>query len=60
MRERVLGSPWIYIAENVVRDLVSSFENVRNEIETSGNEELKPTLVARFGKIIFRRLVLNR
>ena len=41
--------PWEVIAENVVVDLVSCFENVRDE----KLEGVKPTLVARFGKILF-------
>ncbi|KAF3452409.1 hypothetical protein FNV43_RR02842 [Rhamnella rubrinervis] len=45
-------SPWLSIAENVLPDLVSSFENVRNEID-SQKLEVKTTLVARFGKILF-------
>uniref|UniRef100_A0A7N2LL29 DUF7903 domain-containing protein n=1 Tax=Quercus lobata TaxID=97700 RepID=A0A7N2LL29_QUELO len=44
-------SPWVYIAENVVSDLLSSFENVRNE--KLDLEDVKPKLVARFGKILF-------
>ena len=41
----------MYIAENVVSDLLSSFENVRNE--KLDLEDVKPKLVARFGKILF-------
>ncbi|XP_048136502.1 uncharacterized protein LOC115734255 isoform X1 [Rhodamnia argentea] len=45
--------PWVHIAETVMPDLVSSFEVVRSEIEGQSMEEIKPTLVARFGKILF-------
>uniref|UniRef100_A0A2N9J3X0 DUF7903 domain-containing protein n=1 Tax=Fagus sylvatica TaxID=28930 RepID=A0A2N9J3X0_FAGSY len=41
--------PWEVIAENAVVDLVSCFENVRDE----KLEGVKPMLVARFGKILF-------
>ena len=41
----------MYIAENVVSNLLSSFENVRNKKLDS--EDVKPKLVARFGKILF-------
>ena len=41
----------MYIAENVVSNLLSSFENVRNE--KLALEDVKPKLVARFGKILF-------
>ncbi|KAK7851824.1 hypothetical protein CFP56_040799 [Quercus suber] len=44
-------SPWVYIAENVVSDLLSSFKNVKNE--TLDLEDVKPKLVARFRKILF-------
>ncbi|KAK7843408.1 hypothetical protein CFP56_012662 [Quercus suber] len=37
--------------ENVVSDLLSSLENVKNE--TLDLEDVKPKLVARFGKILF-------
>ncbi|XP_075646500.1 uncharacterized protein LOC142617497 isoform X2 [Castanea sativa] len=46
-----MRSPWVYIAENVVSNLLSSFENVRNE--KLDLEDVKPKLVARFGKILF-------
>ena len=41
----------MYIAENVVSNLLSSFENVRNE--KLDLEDVKSKLVARFGKILF-------
>ncbi|XP_048136687.1 uncharacterized protein LOC115732202 [Rhodamnia argentea] len=46
--------PWERIAETVMQDLVSSFEVVRSEIKRPGLEQIKPMLVARFGKIFFR------
>ncbi|KAM4080469.1 hypothetical protein ACJW30_11G018700 [Castanea mollissima] len=46
-------SPWVYIAENVVSDLLSSFENVKNE--KLDLKDVKPKLVARFGKILFHK-----
>ncbi|KAK3010702.1 hypothetical protein RJ639_012184 [Escallonia herrerae] len=51
--EIFLNSPWNFVAENVKQDLLSAFENVKNEIESQEVEEVKPTLVARFGKILF-------
>ena len=41
--------PWEVIAENAVANLVSCFENVRDE----KLECVKATLFARFGKILF-------
>ncbi|KAL9381942.1 hypothetical protein Peur_024977 [Populus x canadensis] len=46
-------SPWEIIAENVQQELLSSFEILRNEMDDQGSEKVKPTLVARLGKIIF-------
>ena len=48
--ERSANNPWEYIAENVLQDLLSSFEDLRSEI--------RPVIFARFGKVLFRRLVL--
>ncbi|KAJ7973587.1 DNA ligase [Quillaja saponaria] len=50
--ENYLRSPWESIAENVLQDLLCSIKNVRNEMESLELEEVKPTLVARFGKIL--------
>ncbi|KAK8712863.1 hypothetical protein V6N13_148091 [Hibiscus sabdariffa] len=48
------GCPWSSIAENVLPDLLSSFENARAEIELGDSNDVKPILVARFGKILFQ------
>ncbi|XP_059435442.1 uncharacterized protein LOC132168467 isoform X1 [Corylus avellana] len=45
--------PWVSIADNVLPNLLSSFENVRNEAVRQKLENVKPTLVARFGNILF-------
>ncbi|KAG6737481.1 hypothetical protein POTOM_059005 [Populus tomentosa] len=47
-------SPWEIIAGNVQKELLSSFEILRNEMDDQGSEKLKPELVARMGKIAFR------
>ncbi|POO02982.1 hypothetical protein TorRG33x02_010430 [Trema orientale] len=53
--ESFLRNPWDYIVENVLEDLVSSYEDVRTEMAESPDlEEVRPTLVARFGEIRFR------
>ncbi|XP_028790312.1 uncharacterized protein LOC114746577 [Neltuma alba] len=41
------------ITENVLQDLLSSFDNVRSLMQVRSFEEVKPTLVARFGKVLF-------
>ena len=40
-----------------MKDLLSSFEFVRSEMESQALEEVRPTLVARLGKVVFRGLV---
>ncbi|KAF8394056.1 hypothetical protein HHK36_020258 [Tetracentron sinense] len=47
------GSPWVSIAENIKKDLLSSFQNVRSEMESQNAVGVKPSFVARFGKILF-------
>ena len=49
-------SPWLDIAENVLEDLLASFENVRKEMDHK-LEQVQPNLVARVGKVLFHRLV---
>ncbi|XP_037493899.1 uncharacterized protein LOC119369057 isoform X2 [Jatropha curcas] len=53
VRENYLTSPWVTIAENVQQDLLTSFEMLKNEMDYPGLEIVKPTLVARFCKILF-------
>ncbi|KAA3473007.1 dna-directed rna polymerase subunit alpha [Gossypium australe] len=50
----VKGSPWSSIAENILPDLLSSFEKVRAETECKDLKDVKPGMVARFGKILFQ------
>ncbi|MBA0561293.1 hypothetical protein Golob_018137 [Gossypium lobatum] len=50
----VKGSPWSSIAENILPDLLSSFEKVRAETECKDLKYVKPVMVARFGKILFQ------
>ncbi|GMN25920.1 hypothetical protein TIFTF001_001105 [Ficus carica] len=52
--ERFWKNPWDYIAENVMKDLLSSFEFVRSEMESQTLEEVRPTLVAVLGEVAFR------
>ncbi|CAM8891633.1 unnamed protein product [Rhodiola kirilowii] len=49
-----LKSPWVIIAENVLQ-LLFSFLAVRNENENNDFVKVKPTLLAKFGKIMFHR-----
>ncbi|XVF30926.1 hypothetical protein REPUB_Repub16aG0101300 [Reevesia pubescens] len=49
----VKGNPWLSIAEKVLPDLLSSFEIARAETDGEDLKEVKPGMVARFGKILF-------
>ncbi|XP_062085235.1 uncharacterized protein LOC133791327 [Humulus lupulus] len=49
--------PWEYIAENVMKDLLSCFEDIRrNTMEESDQNHGKvtPTIITRIGKVFFR------
>ncbi|PIN11154.1 hypothetical protein CDL12_16248 [Handroanthus impetiginosus] len=46
-------NPWIFVVEKVKEDLVSSFQQVKDEMRGSEFGEIKPTLVLRFGRIFF-------
>ncbi|XP_060185072.1 uncharacterized protein LOC132614604 isoform X2 [Lycium barbarum] len=49
----LMDEPWLFVAKSVMEDLLLSFQHVKCEMEESNMEELKPTLVARFGRILF-------
>ncbi|CAN0892794.1 hypothetical protein LINGRAHAP2_LOCUS17772 [Linum grandiflorum] len=50
-----LNNPWEVISAAVLDDLLSSFRILRTEVDAQGLELIKkPSLVARFGKILFR------
>ncbi|XP_039006077.1 uncharacterized protein LOC120133583 isoform X1 [Hibiscus syriacus] len=48
------GSPWSSIAENVLPDILSSFEKARAELECADSKDVKLSMVARVGKILFQ------
>lgn len=49
------GTRWLSMAENILPDILSSFENFVTDMKCNNLPEvMKPTLVARFGKIHFR------
>lgn len=54
-----LENPWSFVAEYVKKDLISAFQSVQSEMgDSKSGITTKPGLVARVGKILFRRLVL--
>nr|XP_028946018.1 uncharacterized protein LOC103451111 isoform X5 [Malus domestica] len=48
-------NPGESLTENVLEDLVSSFKHVRNEMKCAKLKGVNPTLIARVGKVLFRR-----
>ncbi|KAL2539715.1 hypothetical protein Adt_00693 [Abeliophyllum distichum] len=52
-RRVFLAIPWAFVAGTVKQDLLWSFQQVRENMECCEFEDVKPTLVARFGKILF-------
>lgn len=58
-RKVFLDNPWSFVAENVKKDLISAFQSVQSEMgDVKSGITTKPSLVARVGKILFRRLVM--
>ncbi|MCD7450425.1 hypothetical protein HAX54_006060 [Datura stramonium] len=49
----LMDEPWLLVAKSVMEDLLLSFQHVKGAMEESNMDELKPTLVARFGRILF-------
>ncbi|KNA24652.1 hypothetical protein SOVF_012620 [Spinacia oleracea] len=49
-----LEKMWASVAETVHADLLSAFQNIRNEMVDQNPEEFKTAVVARFGKVVFR------
>lgn len=49
-KENVEG-PWVSIFKNLLPDLFSSVEHVKNQMNQ--DHHMKPKLVARIGKVIF-------
>lgn len=47
----IVTEPWVSIVENLLPDLLSSVEHVKNEMNQ--DEDVKPKLVARVGKVLF-------
>ncbi|KAG5609730.1 hypothetical protein H5410_021011, partial [Solanum commersonii] len=46
-------TPWILIAENVKEDLLLSFQHMKRQMEEADMAQVKPSVVARFGKFLF-------
>lgn len=46
-------TPWLSIPDKIDLDLYTSFQGVMNEMEFRESDEVRPSFVARFGKIFF-------
>lgn len=56
-RRVFMENPWLFVAENVKQDLLSAFHRVKIEMEDNDFVQVKPVLVARFGRVLFHGLV---
>ncbi|CAH9051993.1 unnamed protein product [Cuscuta europaea] len=45
--------PWFFVVENVKQDLLEAFDRVTSEILGNERDAVKPTLVARVGRVLF-------
>ncbi|KAL3830682.1 hypothetical protein ACJIZ3_019484 [Penstemon smallii] len=48
-----MENPWLYVAKTLKQDLLFSFQEVNKLMKGFEFGEIKPSLVARFGKILF-------
>lgn len=53
MSGNMLNNPWDFVAENVQQDLLTAFENLKNEMQGQKYKEMTPKLVASIGRIVF-------
>ncbi|KAG9440156.1 hypothetical protein H6P81_020321 [Aristolochia fimbriata] len=53
MEQDLIKSPWSSITEEFLLDLQVAAQNVRKQMEMEGSFLVKPSLVARFGKVLF-------
>ncbi|XP_047256373.1 uncharacterized protein LOC107850432 isoform X1 [Capsicum annuum] len=58
-RKELMDEPWLLVVKSVMKDLVLSFQHVKCEMKESNMGVLKPTLVARFGRILFYGISAN-
>ncbi|XP_015159158.1 uncharacterized protein [Solanum tuberosum] len=53
IKNELIETPWILIAANVKKDLLLSFQHMKREMEEADMAQVKPSIVARFGKVLF-------
>ncbi|XP_060183720.1 uncharacterized protein LOC132613631 isoform X1 [Lycium barbarum] len=49
----LIDTPWLFVAANVKQDLLLSFQHMKREMEEADMAQVKPSVVARFGKVLF-------
>ncbi|XP_059310079.1 uncharacterized protein LOC132061247 [Lycium ferocissimum] len=49
----LIDTPWLFVAANVKQDLFLSFQHMKREMEEADMAQVKPSVVARFGKVFF-------
>ncbi|TMW91464.1 hypothetical protein EJD97_014313, partial [Solanum chilense] len=55
IRNEFIDTPWLLVAASVKEDLFLSFQHMKREMEEADMPQVKPSVVARFEKIIFYR-----
>ncbi|TMW87960.1 hypothetical protein EJD97_019210 [Solanum chilense] len=53
IKNELIETPWLLIAANVKKDLLLSFQHMKREMDEADMAQLKPSVVARFGKVLF-------
>ncbi|XP_069152865.1 uncharacterized protein [Solanum lycopersicum] len=52
-KNELIETPWLLIAANVKKDLLLSFQHMKREMDEADMAQVKPSVVARFGKVLF-------
>ncbi|WMV25870.1 hypothetical protein MTR67_019255 [Solanum verrucosum] len=53
IKNELIETPCLLIAANVKKDLLLSFQHMKREMEEADMAQVKPSVVARFGKVLF-------
>ncbi|XP_059308189.1 uncharacterized protein LOC132059566 isoform X1 [Lycium ferocissimum] len=49
----LIDAPWLVVSEKVKPDILLSFQHMKSEMEEADMAQVKPSVVARFGKVLF-------
>ncbi|XP_015159246.1 uncharacterized protein [Solanum tuberosum] len=53
IKNELIDTPWLLIAANVKKDLLLSFQHMKREMEEADMAQVKSSVVARFGTVLF-------